>query len=168
MSVWTSQAPAYAETCQQCLLLGHPGSPASKGFVNAAAKMHCSAVCSLQLDVLSSLSSLSRWRVLAAHLPNAHCSLQINVSFFIVPNAYVLYNHCGVFAELVAVSGFIRWTCWNTVRPACCSGFPDCTAEVTGNMPACICLLKGSVHVLFSSPSFWLLPRAMPACLWAA
>ena len=57
-----------------------------------------------------------QWPVLAVQSLNVDFLLQINISFFVVPNAYVLYNHCAVFAELVAVSGFIRWTCWNTVR----------------------------------------------------
>ena len=68
---------------------------------------HCSSI---------SCPLCPQWHVLAVHALNDDMLLQINVSFFIVPNAYVLYNHCGVFAELVAVSGIIRWTCWNTVR----------------------------------------------------
>ena len=85
--------------------------PPSKGLWMLPSQ--CAAVCSLRLYIVSSLLPVL---VLAVLPRNAgFSSPQINVSFFIVPNAYVLYNRCGVFAELVAVSGIIRWTCWNTV-----------------------------------------------------
>ena len=74
--------------------------------------------------------------VLAVHSRNADFSSpQINVSFFIVPNAYVLYNRCGVFAELVAVSGIIRWTCWNTVSISVALLMPQLKAH---SLPAAV------------------------------
>ena len=39
----------------------------------------------------------------------------VNLLFYLVPNAYILTNTCLQQVPLVFWSGWVRWTCWNTV-----------------------------------------------------
>jgi len=39
----------------------------------------------------------------------------VNLLFYLVPNAYILTNTCLQQTPLVFWSGWVRWTCWNTV-----------------------------------------------------
>ena len=41
----------------------------------------------------------------------------VNACFYVIPNAYIIaqWAHCVWFEMLINASGFLRWTCWNTV-----------------------------------------------------
>lgn len=39
----------------------------------------------------------------------------LNLSFFIIPNVYVLVRPCGWRDDIVLWSAFASWTCWNTL-----------------------------------------------------
>lgn len=39
----------------------------------------------------------------------------INLTFFVVPNVYVLVRPCGWRDDIVLWSAFVSWTCWNTL-----------------------------------------------------
>ena len=57
---------------------------------------------------------LCRRRAIRADRP---CPAQLlNVTFWMVPNIYLLAVTCGFFSRVINVATFIRMTCWNTVR----------------------------------------------------
>lgn len=39
----------------------------------------------------------------------------LNLSFFVIPNVYVLVRPCGWRDDIVLWSAFVSWTCWNTL-----------------------------------------------------
>lgn len=39
----------------------------------------------------------------------------LNLSFFVIPNVYVLVRPCGWRDDIVLWSAFASWTCWNTL-----------------------------------------------------
>ena len=41
----------------------------------------------------------------------------VNLVFYIVPNIYILKRPCYFFGHVIFWCGWVRWTCWNTVRP---------------------------------------------------
>lgn len=49
----------------------------------------------------------------------------VNLVFYLAPNVYVLLNPCDIFTKnFIYWAGFVRWTCFNTVKtclPACIS-----------------------------------------------
>eukprot|EP00887_Chlorella_sp_A99_P005583 scaffold1.g5583.t1 len=69
--------------------------------------------------VARAVASGKRWsarRLRAVQLTSAEVSLQlVNSIFFLVPNGYVLSHDCAWFNPLVHWSGWVRWTCWNTL-----------------------------------------------------
>jgi len=46
----------------------------------------------------------------------------VNLIFYTVSNAYLLKEPCYFFGRVVFWCGWIRWTCWNTVRASFPSG----------------------------------------------
>lgn len=40
----------------------------------------------------------------------------VNLTCYLIPNAYLLRNYCNEQAPLIFYCGWVRWTCWNTVR----------------------------------------------------
>ena len=41
----------------------------------------------------------------------------VNLVFYLAPNVYVLLNPCDIFVKnFLYWAGFVRWTCFNTVR----------------------------------------------------
>lgn len=69
--------------------------------------------------LVRSNASGKRWsarRLKAVHFTIAECSLQlVNTIFFLLPNAYILGTNCGWFDHVVQWSGWVRWTCWNSL-----------------------------------------------------
>lgn len=54
----------------------------------------------------------------------------INLVFYAAPNVYLLRKPCYLLSPFVYASGFVQWTCWNTVRlrsalQLCLSGLLD-------------------------------------------
>ncbi len=41
----------------------------------------------------------------------------LNLTFYLIPNTYILCRPCHQLTPLVFWSGWVRWTCWNTVSP---------------------------------------------------
>ena len=39
----------------------------------------------------------------------------LNLSFFVIPNVYVLVRPCGWRDDIVLWSAFVSWSCWNTL-----------------------------------------------------
>ncbi len=75
---------------------------------------------------------------------------RVNLLFYLVPNAYILTNTCLQQAPIVFWSGWVRWTCWNTVSLttaaqylfgclSCCQGYGDVLLRID-----CLDCLKGS------------------------
>ncbi|KAI7844547.1 hypothetical protein COHA_001905 [Chlorella ohadii] len=60
-----------------------------------------------------------RWshrRKRAATLAGAEITIQtINCTFYLIPNAYVMTHDCAWFDPVVIWSGFVRWSCWNSL-----------------------------------------------------
>jgi hypothetical protein len=71
----------------------------------------------------------------------------VNLVFYLVPNLHVLRFPCRLFGTLVNLSGFIRWTAWNTVRrprrphrppPPPCLPCQPCVRPPAGGVHCCM------------------------------
>ena len=82
----------------------------------------------------------------------------LNLSFFVIPNVYVLVRPCGWRDDIVLWSAFASWTCWNTLflmsvvrtlRLSSCQLWHHDT-EVDGHilLPFCL-LLTGRIGLCF-------------------
>ena len=60
-------------------------------------------------------SRLTRVRVSATVLAMEATVQWINLVFYLAPNVYVLRNPCNILTAPVYTSGFVQWSCWNTV-----------------------------------------------------
>ena len=73
-------------------------------------------VCYLHTAILVCLTSrLTRVRVSATVLALEAIVQWINLVFYLAPNVYVLRNPCNILTAAVYTSGFVQWSCWNTV-----------------------------------------------------
>ncbi|DBB01839.1 TPA: hypothetical protein ACH3X1_000447 [Trebouxia sp. C0004] len=107
------------------------GDPTTGRFKHIAIYTGNLLISSLLLVLLLSNLFIFAWRVIRAHqLGKAWTPRQkrsailffteaavqsVNLLFYLVPNAYILTNTCLQQTSLVFWSGWVRWTCWNTL-----------------------------------------------------
>lgn len=85
----------------------------------------------------------------------------INLVFYLVPNVYVLRYPCHILSPFTFATGFIQWTCWNTVRLN--SSTPRFTSAAS-QASACVCIVKlFPVSSRCMMPFMVLCPSANPA-----
>ena len=41
----------------------------------------------------------------------------LNLTFYLIPNLYLLFRPCHELMPIIFWCGWVRWTCWNTVSP---------------------------------------------------
>ena len=66
----------------------------------------------------------------------------VNLVFYIVPNIYILKRPCYFFGHVIFWCGWVRWTCWNTVRPPSPPPCPRAASPFpwAADVPAVCCL----------------------------
>ncbi|DBB14802.1 TPA: hypothetical protein ACH3X3_004411 [Trebouxia sp. C0006] len=113
------------------LTVSWTGNPSTSRFKHIALYIGNLLVSGLLLVLLLSNLFIFAWRVIRAHqLGKAWTPRQkrsailffteaavqsVNLLFYLVPNAYLLTDPCLQQTPLIFWSGWVRWTCWNTL-----------------------------------------------------